>query len=260
LIFYHLFFTTEILKKEAFSLIVMAECFRCGISGSRARLFDAISNGGIVQVCEKCSEEEDIPVIRRPTTFQLKEAERKHTVYERLSYAAGIKPEEKMHGSSFAGKDKQEISLKEIVDRNYLSKINAKSEPRPDLADNFQWLIMRVRRGKKMTQKQLAEAIGEAEVAVKMAENGVLPEDDNRLIKKIQDYLGISLIKQDFAKQNSRPSPSRMLNFDKESMEKLTISDLKRMKDEKEKALMPADDEAFEPEEGAGGNQGGKTG
>ena len=65
------------------------------MSGNKARLFDAISGGGIVKVCEKCSLEEDMPVIKRPTTFQLKESEAKKTIYERLSYAAGIKKENK---------------------------------------------------------------------------------------------------------------------------------------------------------------------
>ena len=121
------------------------ECYKCGISGERVKLFDAITREGIVKVCEKCSRSEDNPVIRRPTQFQLKEIERKPTVYERLSRAAGINPSEKrVEKSDFLVSE--EANLKKIVDKNYAEKIikDSKKIPRPELVDNFHWVFTTV--------------------------------------------------------------------------------------------------------------------
>ncbi len=94
------------------------ECSNCGISGDRVRLFDAVSGMGIVKLCEKCSSDSGFPVIRKPAVFQLKESEKKSSVYERLSRSAGIEPRKEPEK-----KDKEEELLKEVVDKNYEQKI-----------------------------------------------------------------------------------------------------------------------------------------
>jgi len=69
-----------------------SECFICNVSGEKKRLFNAITDEGVQEVCEQCALDEHLPLVRRPTTFQLKQAERPQTVYERLSKQAGIDP------------------------------------------------------------------------------------------------------------------------------------------------------------------------
>jgi len=207
----------------------MEECFVCGISGDKARLFDAISSEGIKKICEKCSKDEDVLVIRRPTTFQLKEAERPNPVYSRLS-----KGKLNSVSSLNIDKKKEEISLRQIVDRNYQSKISETKKPHPDLVDNFHWVIMMSRRAKKITHEQLAREIQESVAAIKMAEQGILPEDDHKLINKLENSLGIKLVKKDLSKPVETKQPSRILEFDKEVMDNLTISDLKELKKRRE--------------------------
>ncbi len=231
------------------------ECSNCGISGDKARLFDVISKKGIIQICERCSFNENIPIIRKPTTFQLRESERRSTVYERLSRAAGVNKEEK----NIYEKDKelikkQETTLKEIVDKNYLERVKKEARPRPDLVDNFHWVIMRARRSKKLTQAQFAKEIYESEAAIKMAEQGVLPEDDNKFISKIESYLGIKLVKktesspQQTTYGNIEKETAKMirepteLTFDPVSVKNLRISDIKEMRKKREV-------EIFEPRE-----------
>ena len=51
-------------------------CFRCERTGKEARLFDAIYENEMVKVCEKCSITENIPVVRKPSTSQLRESEK----------------------------------------------------------------------------------------------------------------------------------------------------------------------------------------
>ena len=97
----------------------MEECFNCGAKIDKVRLFDAISDEGVVKICEKCSKEEHIPIIRRPTTFQLKEAERKQSFYEKATISLGKRFEEK----EAPEKRQQEVTLREIVDRNYKLQI-----------------------------------------------------------------------------------------------------------------------------------------
>lgn len=211
----------------------MAECYKCGISGSSVRLFDAIGDEEIVKICANCLKEEDLPLIKKPTTFQLKEAETPSTVYERLSRAAGVDPKE--HQAKFSINKrreeerlkKQEASLRELVEKNYESKVKQQEEmPRPDLIDNFHWVIMRARRMKKLTQDQLAKEIGEAESAIKMAEKGVLPEDDHKMVRKLEVFLGIKIRK---GKDNDLP---KTVDFKDPVSRGLTIADLKEIKAE----------------------------
>ncbi len=221
----------------------MDECFICGITGEQTRLFDAISKEGIVKICKECSFKEDIPVIKRPTTFQLKEEERRQTVYERLSKAAGIEKKEQ----KTVQLEKQETSLRDIVEKNLEKKFGrhekfGKKEPRLDLVDNFHWSIMTSRRRKKISQAQLAEAIAESESVIRMAEKGILPEDDYTLINKLENYLEIKLIRKEIEKiiQEKKPEISKV---NLASPENLTIADLKEMRRIREEELMQRNEE-----------------
>jgi len=214
------------------------ECSICGISGKKARLLDVISPKGIVKVCEVCSEAEDMPVLRRPTTFQLKESEKKPRIHDMLSSAREKKKESLEELEKKSEKAETEVTLKEIADRNYERRVSQEKKPRPDLVDNFHWIVMRARRLKKLTQEQLAEEILESTSAIKMAEKGILPEDDYRLVNKLESFLGIKIVKHEAkAKLMKIPEkqPARILKFDEETMKDLTIADLKKLKEQEEK-------------------------
>lgn len=218
------------------------ECFECGISGGKVVLFDAISDKGIVKICEKCASEQDIPIIRKPTDFQFKESEKKQTIYERLSRVAGIDTEKIPENKEL---NKQEVSLRSIIDKNFKSRFK-EAKSYDDLISNFHWIIMRVRRLKKITQEQLASAIGEAETAIKMAEKGILPENYSLLVKKLEDYLEIKLMKRDFSEKREKPIEvvnSELLGkpqkiFGLEATKSLTISNLKEMKKRRESDIL----------------------
>lgn len=226
----------------------MAECFNCFISGTKEQLLDGISSEGIVKVCAKCSAEEDIPLVRKPDGFALKESEKRQTVYERLSGVAGINKNENKKPK------KQETSLREIVDRNFESSVK-ETKPRDDLIDNFHWVIMRMRRLKKVTQEQLGDEIGESGMAIKMAEKGVVPEG-YEFIKKLENYFGIRLIKKDFAPKEEpkiQVVDSELLGkpeeiFEEEKSKALTISDLQEMKRKKEELVFNKPVSEEEPE------------
>lgn len=229
----------------------MNECFKCGILGDKALLMDAISDKGIVKICRKCSVDEDIPLIRKPSIMQLKEPEKKQTVYERLSKVAGIKdnvPENREL-------KKQETSLKEIIDKRFKTRFK-ETKSHHDLIDNFHWVLMRVRRLRKITPEQLAEKINESPHAIKMAERGVLGEDYLKLIRKLEDYLNVKLIKEEFTPREKKPIEvvdSELLGkpeeiFEIETSRQLTISDLKKIKEKREAGIFEVELSPFEEE------------
>lgn len=227
----------------------MAECYRCGISDERERLFDAISNKGLIKICRRCSEDEGLPLIQ---PVDLNKPEKSKTVYERLSAMANLDPEkhkmmllEKSRENSLnkykqdRERRAQESNLRGIVNANYDKK---KSQPRKDLVPNFHWVIMRARRSKKLTQKQLAEHIGEPEALVISAESGIILANSDSLVRKLENYLGVKLRNQespysseDLTKKEMMEKLEREGKFDSTITEKLTISDLKEIDEEKGK-------------------------
>lgn len=235
-------------------------CERCGVSSEKARLLDVISPEGIIKLCESCADAEDFPVLKRPTTAQLIEAE-KPAYYGRYAMGANTKETSRRiegFGKPVYSAEGVDVKLRDIVDKNYKEKISADvtKGPRADMVDNFHWIIMRARRAKKITQKELAREISEAEAAIAMAEKGILPEDDYKLVRKIEAFLGVKLIKDETRKKlANREMPARILKIDEESMKNLTIDDLRRMKREKDRAASGEDNveseetAAVEPEQ-----------
>ena len=201
----------------------MIECSKCGVSGEKVRLYDAISSKGVVKICSDCNAAERLPIIKRPTTEQISDSQKQRSARDMLN---GINK-----GKSMGGR---EISLRELVDRNLKERL---AKQPSDLIDNFQWTIQRVRRNRKITREQFAKGIDENEATVRMIEQGVLPNNDYKIITKIENYLGISLKKQGISKpteiQQKSQSP-RALSFDRESAGKTRIADLREMKKKQE--------------------------
>lgn len=230
----------------------MAECFRCGVSDEREKLFDAISGKGVVKICKNCAKDEGLPLVQ---PVELNKPEKTRSVYERLSDMAKLDPEkhrsmllekarqESMRRSKDDRTRRQETTLRGVIDSNFQK---SKPQPRTDLVVNFHWMIMRARRAKKLTQKQLAENIGEPESLIISAENGIILNNSDSLIRKLENYFGIKIRKTEspYASEShvgvARPvgaggDPSikerfeKEGKFDKETTENLTISDLQEM-------------------------------
>ena len=206
---------------------------QCSFCGSEdVRLFDAITDKGIVKICSKCSFNENIPIIHKPTTFQLKEAEKKKSSFsERAEEERKEIIEEKIKRSNL---QEQNLTLKDIINKNYKPSVSVNEKPRLNLVDNFHWIVMRARKKMHLTQSQLADEIHESEAAIKMIESGVLPEDDYKLINKLENFLKIWI--QENREGHSlavEKEPIRVLNF-KEDINNITIADLQKIKKEKD--------------------------
>jgi len=231
----------------------MNECFKCGAQENRIMLFDAISEKGIVNICKKCASEEDLPIIKKSTfeEYEKKIKLKSLNVYERLTRISGYNSENKKPEKEKTLLKKQETTLKNIVDKNFKRNFQKQATPRDDLIENFHWIIMRARRLKHITQKQLAKAIAEPEAKIKMAEKGVLPENSQQFINKFENYLGIRLIKKrEPQSQNiiqreinkEKKDNYSKIDFDPITTKIMTISNLKEMEKKKETEILKEKD------------------
>ncbi len=155
----------------------------CEICGCEARLVEAISEDKVVSVCEKCVFQNGFPVIRKPTLNQIRDMSRFRNVRERLNEQAGIN--DKKHKNKEVDKE-----LEKVVTENL------SAGEKEDLVENYHWIIQSARRRKKISQKQLAEEIAEPEILIKMAEEAKLPENYAKFIGKLEQFLGVKLLKE----------------------------------------------------------------
>lgn len=164
----------------------MERCVRCNVGGDEVKLFDAVNDGKIIKICERCSIIENIPVIRKPSSSQLKESEKSLRVYDRMKRMVGLGPSKSEE--KFFLRDK----LKELDNNPWLER----PEEKPlELIDFFYWEIMKTRRRKGLSQKQLANYLGESENAIQMIEKGNLPPNPRILVDKLERFLHIRLRK-----------------------------------------------------------------
>ncbi len=220
------------------------KCFRCLKSDRIVKLLDAVYGNEIVNVCEQCALVEDVPIIRKPSSFQLKESNKPYTVLERLSKMAGLTRNEKVRESH-----RETITLDKLrKPKDYAEILRQKEElakkrNRPiGLIDNYNWHMQRARRARKMALSQLSEAVGEPEIALMMVERGILPDNADSVIKKIEQYFKINLRKAsgEEVKKNEKENietkmPVRVLSFNSENLKNLTIADLQKLKEQRVK-------------------------
>ncbi|RLG12745.1 hypothetical protein DRN73_01720 [Candidatus Pacearchaeota archaeon] len=205
------------------------ECFRCGASD--VKLFDVISDDGIIKLCKNCLDEENAPIIQKPDESKFQMPNKNESIYNRLSKMAGLDAEEHKK-NIFGSKEqeqlkKQEITLRDLVDKKFDNFVKEKIKKRDDLIENFHWIIMRARRNKKLSISQLAKKINESEKIIKMAEQGVLPEDNYNVIQKLETILEINILKPEIAEQLKQRK--KQLGFDDMTAKNITISDLQEM-------------------------------
>lgn len=232
---------------------MMAECFRCGVSGENTTLYNAISSKGIVKLCSHCASMEKLPIIKKPTEEQLNPVQRHISVRDRLT---------NMNKSHMA---RQDVTLRDLIDKKFKDR---GIQSHPDLIDNFHWTIQQVKRVKRITREQFAKGIGESEANVRMIEQGFLPENNYQIINKIEGFLGISLRKAGSSgfPDTSQFSSKRFVlddsliskeeqkqkeipkKFSPSEINQLKISDLKNMKKKQDEKSKQQSSESWEEE------------
>ena len=220
-------------------------CSKC--LRSDVKLIDAIDGVDIIKICEECLITENLPAIRKVSSEQLEENIKPKT--------KGSLKDELKYGYSLDKLRKPKDYKQELAEKFSQAK---KNNAPLNLIDNYNWHIAVERKKKKISMKQLAEAIAVPEEAIRMIEEKLLPDDALRIIKKIEQYLSISIhtynqkeieeIKKNYIEEIKKENAARQamdiypkkeevaLKFDKESLKDITLADLKKIKDEKEKS------------------------
>ena len=182
----------------------MVICEICKVNGNEVRLFDAIYEGRMNTLCERCSIVENIPLIKKPDSSQLKESETLR-VSEKMKQLSGIREPEKQE--TFFKEDK----LNEL---NKNPELELPEKHSLNLIDHFHWAVMKNRRRRGLSQKKLAEALGESEMAIQMIEKSKLPENAEIIIKKLEQLFQVKLRKM--RKEESIEEPILLDNQGKE--------------------------------------------
>jgi len=170
----------------------MKECYLCGVGENTTVLYEGISKEGIVNVCRKCYFKNKIPLVTKKEVSM--EELPGESVRARLSRMAGV--QDSGNGRSRVKTNMADVSLRDIIEKNFREKISGekKAEDIEGLVANFHWVVMRKRRQKKISQKELAETILEPVSAIEYLEKGILPKEYVKLIRKVERVLGVQLL------------------------------------------------------------------
>jgi len=224
-----------------------------------SEFIDAIYDNNLIQICKTCSIVEDIPIVKRPTQEQIKKGDQRYTVRETMERISG------MNKLRTLGPEAP-VAIKHLGKIKFPEKAN---EP-VDLVENYNWALRIARRRKKLTLKQISELISVSELTLKEIEDGKLPKNYESIIPLLESALGVTVRKRVGAKLNF-VKPQKIIDqenqqneeeeitqrekdkireikqqkmqdikrgefdfSDKKKVENLTLSDLQRLKKERE--------------------------
>jgi len=176
---------------------------------------EAIEEGRIVKVSESYAQKERLPILRKPSVGQMQKT------YSQLPPKTKESDYEKQ----------LEMNLKI---RKEMEKPPSWQEKQvlSSLIDNFNWHILKERKRKGLTRKQLARLIGIPENNLRIIEYGRLPSNDFVLIHKIQEALEINLRK---GKTEAEKSLDKVIAKIKEDSARATLKEIDpNKKNEKE--------------------------
>lgn len=165
-------------------------CIRCSRSEDEVKLLDGVEDNNLVKICEECASFDNIPIMRRLNSQQIDNMQKAASVRQRLTRMASNNAINKTPKISEIMAAKKPIVRKDFN----LSTLRKNTKP-INLVDNYNWIITAGRKDKKISRKQLADAIGVSEEVIKMIENKELPDDALRIITKIEQYLRVRINK-----------------------------------------------------------------
>ena len=187
---------------------------RCSLCGNTELLVDAIGPEEIIRICKYCAHNNNYPVISKNDVDNIKLSERDLLRKKFNAEIGKEKPQERKMSDE---------ELEEIVKRNL------KERDYSDLVDNFHWHIQHTRRLKKLSAKQMGEAIAEPKVVIEMAEKKQLPEDYKKLVSKIEQFLGVPLFRE---KPVMNGIENGELDVSRVNLSEVSVDDLRRLKEE----------------------------
>jgi ribosome-binding protein aMBF1 (putative translation factor) len=226
------------------------KCAICKKTSEEITLFEGIYDAEMVNICEACSEDNGVPIIKKPSESQLDKAEERYTVRERMERMSGMR-------------NRSRVSDEQIITQGNLAKLRAppKKQSHEDVLDNYYWTLSMARRRVKITVNQLAEKIQVTPQVIQGIEKGKLPENFHEIFLRLEAFLDVKLLKaheqkvnftrsydekQEILKSVARkishpeeaeesPRPSEIKLSKREDLSKITLNDLAERKRRQEK-------------------------
>lgn len=211
------------------------KCFVCGVTSEIAPLFEGISSSGMVTVCRKCAENENIPIIRKPSENQLEQANKTYTVRERMERISFPK---RANVTEISG---DQVTLQKNLNR---LRIPPKKESRDEVVDDYYWELNMARRRKKLSINQVSELTGIKPEIIESIERGKIPKDFEEIFTNLEKFFGITLlrirtekinfkVKQENEEKILREVGEKMKSQEeiKESLSKISKGDLSKIRD-----------------------------
>lgn len=159
-------------------------CSICKKTEEETTLYPGVLRVKMINICEECAEDQKVPIIKKPSSSQLSQADKHYSVRERL---------DRMSGRTRS----TDISEDQIVTQKNLSKLRVppKIQHHPEVLENYYWTLKMARRRSKMTSSQLAKKIGISATTITEIEKGIMPKDFKEIFLKLESYFEIKLLK-----------------------------------------------------------------
>lgn len=180
---------------------------RCVMCNAYGDLVDAVGQEELIKVCNECARKNNLPVIHRATDEEMSKV---HNYYrQNFNKNADLAVTKALT----AKKSPEDRELENVLRKNI------QRGDYPELIDNFHWHIQHARRLKKLSQKQLAEAIAEKEIMIDLAEQGKLTDNREAFVTKLEQYLRVQLRKEPLKKPEVPESPAEEESSEEENQE-----------------------------------------
>lgn len=200
-------------------------CAMCNKTEEEAELLDGIFQAQITKICKECADSEGIPLLEKPTPEQLKTAEYRHSVRERMEMLSGRPKPEKI------SRDQT------IVHKNLANlRMPPKKQFNEKLIDNYYWELNMARRRKKLTLNQLSQQTGIPVEVIDGLEKAQLPENFESFIAHLESALDVRLLKDREAKINFIFHKDEEKEIIKQVKEKIAVSTEEIIKEVEEKS------------------------
>ena len=186
-------------------------CVICKKPWEIVELYEGIYDNQMVMVCEECANEEKIPRLRKPSIDQLKLADKRYSVRERMEKMSGMN---KYH--SEVGKDQR------VLQKN-LTKLRM-PEPKQqheDILENYYWTLNMARRRRKMTINQVAIQTNIPIEVIEAIEKGKIPLGFEQIFVNLESFFKIQLLKHHKSKIHYTRSADEEADILEEVKEKM---------------------------------------
>tara|TARA_Y100000310_G_scaffold337781_1_gene425766 strand:+ start:301 stop:993 length:693 start_codon:yes stop_codon:yes gene_type:complete len=163
----------------------------CENCGEEQRLFEAVTGEGVKSLCRRCLRLGNYPIIEKGSVEQSRNEHRFFGAKE-ATPIPNFK-EESLKRKVSKERDEETVKVDEELEGIVLRKVEVREYE--DLIDNFHWVVRQGRRAKKISAKQFSEQIAEPEVLIVAMERGELPKEHDKLVSKVEQFLGITIRK-----------------------------------------------------------------